>query len=336
MSKIDIKLIELSNTKRNGIQPGKLILDISGKDVNESVVNTLRRVMLDEIPTYAYSFEGTDISENTSVFDNDQMRLRLSQVPIYDVDSGIEYLPDMYWSNVDYSDQDRVLHPKDKLKMELIINSINNTSDIMDVTTNTAKFYENDVEVINKYSKNDSILLVRLRPGDIFKCRMRSSLGVGKRNNIWSAISNCYYDDYKNTADNDESHKFKFTVESSGQLDEYSVMIRACETVNKRLDNILHIIKNKYYATNIKNTRSVILELENETHTLGNIINDSLQNHPRTKSSGLSKPDHLINSMVIQLETLDDDPLKVFFEAVNHTKKIFDKIKEELKRSKSK
>lgn len=334
MSKLDIKVEKLSEKEYKGIQPSNLVVDIYGNDVNEVVVNTLRRGLLDELPTYAYFFDTIDITENTSVFDNDMMRLRIEQLPIYNVDSKIDFLDDNYWLNVDYTDNERKRHPKDKLNIELVVNIVNETSDILDVTTHDAELYIND-ELSDNYQKKDPVLLVRLRPNDSFKCRARGVLGLGRRNNIWSAISTCYYDDYKDFADNEESHKFKLIVEGSGQMKEMDLLKRVCRTINQKLDNVESIIKKKYYTANT-NEKSIIIELDNETHTIGNIINDCLQNHKKVKSSGLSKPTNLMNQMIIQLHTLEKNPLKIFFEAVNNAKNIFNTIEEQCNKVKSK
>jgi len=327
MSKLDIKLKKLLETPNKGIQYGSLVVDIYGKDVNEVVVNTLRRGLFDIKPTYAYSFETIDIEKNTTVFDNDIMRTRMEQLPIFDIDSKIDYLDDMYWLDVDYTDNERKKHPDDNLNIELVVNVVNETSNILDVTTHDAEFFIND-KLSNNYKNKDPVLLIRLRPGEIFKCRARGVLGIGRRNNIWSAVSTCYYDDYKDFADNEEAHKIKLTIEGSGQMKEIDLLKKVCKTLNSKLDNVANIIKKKYYSANEKE-KSIIIELDNETHTIGNIINDCLQNHKKVKSSGLSKPTPLMNQMIIQLETIESNPLKIFFEAIEHAKTIFNKIEKE-------
>ena len=100
MDSIDIKINQLNKNPFSGFGESKLVLDISGKTVNEAVVNTIRRLVMDHIPTYAFCKESIDITTNTSIFDNDCMRLRLSQLTLPDIQNNVIDFPDKFWKNV--------------------------------------------------------------------------------------------------------------------------------------------------------------------------------------------------------------------------------------------
>jgi DNA-directed RNA polymerase alpha subunit len=75
---IDVNIKQLHKQEFKGLQSSQLILEFDGSTVNCCMVNALRRICLDHIPTYSSSFKSIIIEQNTSVFDNDYMKLRLS------------------------------------------------------------------------------------------------------------------------------------------------------------------------------------------------------------------------------------------------------------------
>ena len=67
-------------------------------------------------------------------------------------------------------DESREKHPKDKLNFQIIINSFNDTNDIMNVTTNNIITIKNE-EKINPFNNKYPHLIIKLKPGESFKCR---------------------------------------------------------------------------------------------------------------------------------------------------------------------
>ena len=109
MTSLDIKIEELKYVTRSNLRPSALTLKIHGNSIDESIVNGLRRIALSAIPTYAFSVDTIDIEKSESASSNDMIRLRLSNMPIYDISPSIYYLPKEYWdeTKVDYSDKTR-------------------------------------------------------------------------------------------------------------------------------------------------------------------------------------------------------------------------------------
>jgi hypothetical protein len=81
MSKIEIKQISWDKTSMNS----RLEFDIKG--VNHTILNTIRRVVLSSIPIYSFTPEKIVASENTSVFNNNYMKVRISNMPVYGIHS---------------------------------------------------------------------------------------------------------------------------------------------------------------------------------------------------------------------------------------------------------
>ncbi|AYV82173.1 MAG: DNA directed RNA polymerase subunit L [Homavirus sp.] len=324
MNKSDIKIIQLKKQEAKDLKASQLILEFSGKSVNSSLINTIRRVSYGYVPTYAFCKQSIQIEQNESIFDNDVMRLRLSQMTYPNLKVPIVYLPEQYWKGVDYSDRKREKFPEDTKNIEMYINVSNSTSEIMDVTTNHAIFLEDSVEIA-KMDKKYPLLIIKLRPKEVFKCYAFGVLGVGLSNDIWSAAANCYYSEI-------DENKFKFTIESQGQLDEYDILIKACSILVIKLNSIKDIINNKYDNDQSKGKKKLIIHLENEDHTIGNILNEYLQNNKNIAYSGLSKPDLLVREVVIKLLSIDQNPLKHVYETIDLIIDICNNVQDQLKK----
>lgn len=274
----------------------KLVLEFSGKNSSTILVNTIRRVVMDNIETYAWDVKDIKITSNTSIYNNDMMKYRLSQLPIFN------------------------LKNKKDLNINMAINVHNTSETIMNVTTDTegVRFYENDEEIKHKYKS--PILLIQLKPKQQFNCSMTASLSTGEKNNIWCGASNAFYDDHTTNEITGEfiknpTNKITLTIESQGQFTEYELVDLACSYIINKLNTILDNMKTQYNKDNQEGDVQ-IFKLENEDFTMGNLVNDYLQNHKNIKMSGLSKPDGVVRTVIIQC-TNDKNLLVSIGEAIN-------------------
>jgi DNA-directed RNA polymerase subunit L len=291
--KFDIDISQTELQKSNGLDASWLTLHISGKDFNIKILNSLRRVMNNNIPNYAFSRDLIDINTNTSVpFDNDQMTHRLAHLPVSGIDPDLYYLSEKYWYKVNYADKHRDIYPDEK-KVEIYIDSVNDTDEIINVTTEDMRMCIDDEE-IQPYNKKYPMLLIKLRPTEKFKCYMKAVLGIGDRDAIWKGIGNAFYDELENG-------DFTFTVESISQFSEYDSLMRGCKFLIKKLSMIKNDVLQKSNTDNISNEKIIFFKLDNENHTIGEILNYEFQNHKDFDFSGLIKPDHFINSMIIKI-----------------------------------
>jgi DNA-directed RNA polymerase subunit L len=71
---------------------------------------------------------------------------------------------------------------------------------------------------------------------------------------------------------------------------------------------------------------------ENEDHTLGNLLNEYLQENKNVLYSGLSKPNLVVDTIIIKFETIKNDPLKIFFETIKHLELIFNDIEKKIEK----
>jgi DNA-directed RNA polymerase subunit L len=339
----NIKVEELKKRPRKGLHSSKLVLKLSGSSINYAIVNTIRRCALDEVPCYAFCNKSIDIEANTSIFNNDMMRLRLSQLPIYNTSPDVINLDIEYW-DVDYGNSERLVHPDDTKLIEIYIDIENNKDEVYSVTTNDCKYYLDSTEIECPYDKKYPILLVKLRRSEVFKCHMKGVLGLGIKNNIWSSVNTCFYEDLdnpenitKDTKHTDinetevESHKFKLTIESNGQMDEYEILKRICNIVKYRLLKIKDNVKTKYDHIVKPSDNVVNVVLEDENHTIGHILNYTIQSNKKVLFAGYSKPDLLINSVVLSIAADEISPLEAFYKGIDDVISLFTTLDKQLK-----
>ena len=87
-SKFDIIIKKLDYVpKKNGNTNNYLYLEFSGEDINYILVNTLRRVIYQDIPIYAFEPNKIIFKKNSSVFNNDHIRQRISTFPIININN---------------------------------------------------------------------------------------------------------------------------------------------------------------------------------------------------------------------------------------------------------
>lgn len=269
------------------------VLKLRFINTSPTIINTLRRVSMDNIPCYAFHGDAMIFEKNTSIaFNNDYLRLRFSQLPIYNIKCDLFELPDKFWKNVDFSSTDREKHPSEE-DIDIYINSKNITGDIINVTTNDITCYMNN-EKIKIYDDKYPILIIKLKPNEEIKCHLHAVLGIGEGNSIWASSINSYYE----ILDKD----IIFSIESNGQFNEYEILIKSCKYIIKRIMDIKNTIKDIKEDT-------LILELENEDHTIGNLITYFLQINDKIEFAGMAKPDLLQKKIVIKIKgtkQLDD------------------------------
>jgi hypothetical protein len=192
------------HVKKGTLNQQKLVLKISGEKINHKFINCLRRLSKLSVPTYAFYL--FNFVENTSVHNNDMMKLRFMQITPPDLDVKIDYLDPIYelQSFNNYDESRRQRHENDKINYEFHINIENKNSETyINVTTDDMKFYSNKKIV---KSPQPPLLITHLRKGDKLVCNGKAILGTGlgpkikeyRPNEIWAASGNTYYEELHN------------------------------------------------------------------------------------------------------------------------------------------
>lgn len=306
-----------------------LVLNISGKDIHYSIINSLRKVCLDQIPIYALDRGKIKIFRNTSVFDNTEMELRLSLLPIKRVQNNVIYLPLKYYKNVNFADTKLERHPNDNTDIEFYLNSKNNGPEtIKYVTTDDLKIKINNDLVDNKniYRGKEPLTLIKLRVGEEFECSMKGVLAVGELNSIYNS-SNTFYKEIK------ENEEYQLTIESNGQLDEYELLLRGINIIIEKLKIIKENIVNLQYEMLLTENNSVKLIIKNEDYTCGGPLNYILQGMKEVDFSGVYSQNLMEKNIVITC--VIDKKYKIidiFSKAIDNTIELYNSIEKKVKK----
>lgn len=318
----DINIKELEYTV-DEFDSSFLKLELSGKDVDYQIINSIRKVCINQIPIYAYHPSKINILKNNSVFDNSYMKERLSQLPINKINHNIKFLATKYYKDINFTDSKLIKHYDDINDIEIYVKAKNVGPDhILNISTSDIKLTINNEVVDNSkfYSIEYPILLIQLREGEEFECSMKAVLAVGELDSIFNA-SNVYYEE---VADN----KFELMIESGGQFNEYDIIIRGCDIIIEKLNIIKENVNQDQYQVVITENNSMILEILNEDYTCGGSLNYHLQNHKAVLFSGITNPDFMQKNIIIKFKVKDGEkPIDIFNESIDTTSKMFEKIK---------
>lgn len=288
--------------------PISSMMTVAFKESHVHILNCIRRVMMEYIPTYAFDQSNIIIEKNTSIFNNDYMRLRLSQLVVPNQICDISYLlPEYINSNRK--------HPDDNQMIEYKINVTNKTSVIMNVTTDDIDMYVNNKKVNIYKTKMGAFLLIQLKPNETFVCTMKATLGNGETDVIWSPVSTVYYREPN-----------VLLIKSHGQMDEYELLFKVCICVVMKLgETEKHLLDNP-----IDDSQTEIeYELQHNNFTLCNLINYHLQSKKEITFSGIVRPnhDHKIIIFKIQGKNIQQNFIESLYEIVD----IFTELGKDLK-----
>jgi DNA-directed RNA polymerase subunit L len=323
MSK-DIEIKQISWDKE--LMSSRLEFEITG--VSHTIVNTFRRTILSAIPIY--SFNNITISENTSVFNNNYMKLRISNMPVYGI-----YSDNPIFVPVEKKDDNKIIEENDlndininpeddqvnssSLKLlTMYLDYSNNIDEIITAGTDDCKFYYIEKQIKSPYPTN--IPIIKLQPKQKFKMSAITQLGTEESNSIFSPVS---IFTYKQLSDD----KFLVMIESRGQIDEKTIIQYAYDNIKMILDNFLTLIPEN--DTNNSTNNSGKFQMNNADHTLGNLISEGLQSHKDIKFGGYNCP-HLLDKKIIfhyELNEKTKNNIKdIMTEIVDDYQKVFLKI----------
>ena len=327
MSKLDAKIIiKKKQNSINGFNNNYVIFTINGKDINNIVLNTLRRIILTLVPTFAFDPENIIIEKNTSVYNNDYMRLRLSNLPIINQShkpnemiikndySILNKELEEEANTVNYENKNNLTKEEEEKRkknfknildnFQIVINAKNDTSEIIPITTNSdsVKFIIDNKQIESIYP--NPILFLKLKPqqsrlnikGEEFKASCLSSINIPLKNAIYQSCL-CSYEEIN-------ANKFEFKICSFRQISEEMIINYACKIIIMKLEKIKEKIINsikKYDNEDILKEARIIIN--NENHTMGNLITRVIQDHPDIEFCGYNI-DHLyVNELTIRYKT---------------------------------
>jgi len=309
----------------------KITFNVKNTDV--SILNSIRRIILSDIPNVAFDFKPYDfqekkinIIENTCSLHNEIILQRLSMIPLkFDEDEINNFEPNKY---------------------KFVLKKINNSSKMMDVTTEDIEIFdENDKKYNNKFIRKifpknkisgNFILITKLKPnlfnkdnGDVLEINMIATKSTAKDYAGFGYVSQCVYfnvidekladeelkkileknkelpkkeianlknefntlDKYRHFRKNeyDEPNYFEFNIESESRVSPEFLVFKGMLIIKNRIETIVaNLIDSKIKidkvesdndkTSSLESTNFYSFEIENEKHTLGNLIQSLFYN----------------------------------------------------------
>lgn len=217
------------------------------ENIDCALANSIRRVILSEIPNVAISFDPYDINmnditfiKNTSSLHNEFLGHRLSMIPINLSEKIIEKFEDSEEKDFMYE-----------------INVKNNTNEVLKVTTDDIVIYDKSMNIVSKkyrdriFPKNpitkDPILINILKPnnyntdyGEEMHVQMKTRIDIAKTHARWCPVSTCAF---LNTVDEELcKHKLEKLIENVKDESE----LKSIKNQFNYIDKYRNFFKNKY------------------------------------------------------------------------------------------
>lgn len=302
---MSVTLKKINQTPLKGHQESQLIVQFKGPGVNPSLVNAIRRVACDEVPTYAFPIGMIDIEENTSTaFNNDYMRARISLLPVPEPVK-IDHLHPKYYDPIDFHIRKKrpEIH-KEERDVRMYINYHNNSDTIKNVTTNDVVF-KVDGEDVKYYDSKNPVLIIKLLPNQSFKCTAKAVLGIGYTSGIWRAARYAVHSYI-------EEDDITLTIESHRKFKETVILEKACKCLIKKLELVEPVLYNAIETSESK--KNYFITIVGESHTLGELINYELQSSKDIIFSACVKQDNLVEEIAIKFSVKEDKNSKTVVE----------------------
>uniref|UniRef100_A0A6C0HI11 DNA-directed RNA polymerase RpoA/D/Rpb3-type domain-containing protein n=1 Tax=viral metagenome TaxID=1070528 RepID=A0A6C0HI11_9ZZZZ len=286
-------------------------------DVNVSIANALRRIMLSEIPTYAFITDTYDnnkcnIEINTSRLHNEIIKQRLGCIPIHETD--LDILTDKYVLEVDVKNEtDNVMyvtteHFRIRNKATGNLLTEQETHRIFPANRITSQYID---FVRLKPRISDSI------PGEQIKLTAEFSVSMAKVNSMYNVVSKCAYgntpdltkiteaweerlaklvsdgmteDEIRfnksnfNTLDAQRIFKpdsFDFVVQTIGVYDNRSIIKKGCAVLQNKFVAMIEAINSDIVPIERSETsidHCYDITLEDEDYTIGKVLEYALYN----------------------------------------------------------
>jgi DNA-directed RNA polymerase II subunit RPB11 len=331
VNKVNVKIIDHSKELGNS----RLDFKISGSNINYIIANTIIRTIFSDIPVYA--FNEFKFEKNTSVFHNNYLKLRLRHMPVWGIENKVEFidyniktnndgLDDIQENNEEAEDDNIELNVEKNLntsnlkQFTMYVNVKNNSNDIITVSTAQANFYYDETQIKSPYKT--PIPIVKLQPGQEIIFSAITKIGTEHEDAMFSAACIAAYKEVTPT-------NFEFFVESRGQLDEKRIMYVAMINIERRMRYFLKLLQEDKTTNKLEDSKlEGEIIVNNEDHTLGNLIARGLQLHPKVAFAGYNLPHPLAKKVHFHYKLEKSGDIKqIIKEVIDYYSDIFSQIK---------
>lgn len=288
-----------------------LHLKFNGSSINHVIMNTLRRILLDYIPCYAFDIDHIEINKNTSVFNNDYMRNRIENIPIH----GLNY-------KFNIEDYEKLVKKEDIDDdfFSVYGKFINNNYTVKNITSDDLEFFQKSKKIKSVYK--NPILIIKLKENEEIIFSAKAKLGLPSEHKKYSLVSQCVYEEIN-------LNEYIFKIESANQLPIKDVLERGFEILKYKMNKIKDVL----HEQKIDNKRSGKIILKNEDHTLGMILTRGLQDHDSISFAGYTIEHLLIHNITINYKKSNDRSfISILDEIIKNYNTLFDKMNSDIKK----
>lgn len=230
--------------------PYDLKVKISIDNLKLGLMNGLRRIMIGEIPTYAFVPSDVKIDKNTSYYYNNT-RLKSNSfglLPLINLPKDIK------------SD--------DELTASLMVTNIN--KQVTEYTTDDCQFFVNGTSFKMKY--DPPITLIKLRTDEEIRLTATASIGIHYDHARWSAVTVVEYD-YE--GDKEKPTSVTYGIESREQFKSKDIFLKACDVLIEKVQIFIQNVDDKM-TDKQRHFQDVYL---GESYSLCNFLKDYLFEH---------------------------------------------------------
>jgi DNA-directed RNA polymerase subunit L len=305
---------------------GSSRMELNMKKVDYVIVNSIRRTILSDIPIYAFE---TTVNVNTSVFNNNYIKLRMSNLPVFGIENNLVFFKKTEEKDEEESNFDEGFGLMDDIELTvdknvdsssinnftLYLNYENKTPDIVTVTTKDCDYFYKGKKISNPYKVD--IPIIKLQPDQKINLTSVSKLGIEKESAIYSPVSIC---SYQQVSDDE----FNFFLESRGQITEHQILERAIDNLLKNVDDLIRDMSKM-------KTEDGMIKVGDIDHTLGNLISHFAMMEKKEVEMFTYKQPHPLDPVIVYHYRLKSSTLDKVLEKVNdNISKTFKNLKQQL------
>lgn len=305
---------------------GSSRMELNMKKVDYVIVNSIRRTILTDIPIYAFE---TTVNVNTSVFNNNYIKLRMSNLPIIGIENNNVFFKKVEEKEEEESNFDEGFGLMDDIELTvdknidsssinnftLYLNYENKTPDIVTVSTKDCDYFYKGKKISNPYKID--IPIIKLQPDQKINLTSVSKLGTEKESAIYSPVSIC---SYQQVSDDE----FNFFLESRGQITEHQILERAIDNLLKNTDELINNMSKM-------KTEDGMIKVGDIDHTLGNLISHFAMMEKKEVEKFTYNQPHPLDPVIVYHYKLKSSSLDKVLEKVNdNISKTFKTLKQQL------
>ena len=184
-----------------------------------------------------------------------------------------------------------------------------------------AKSIKIDVTDLDSIFKNP-VLICKLKPGEKLKFSAKSDIGISLTHARYASVGVCCYE-----YEEGKNNKFLFKMEPRGQIKSNEVILRGLRILSFKLETL----KSKISKIKFTNENQGKIILNNEDHTIGNLIARGLQEHKNIEFAAYKLEHLLIRDLIIEYLTDGGKVINnILTDVISNYQKLFLELEKEI------